>query len=304
MVESESSSEQSIIKESEVETLLNSTPETSIKADEETVEDILTIEKHVPDVSLTVDSELPKDTSSNIIKIEKETEITLSQEIVSEKIIDSIEIKEQTVCKTKEGTSDKIIETRTEDNETGTEIKTSETVISDSNVDTNKSTCETIKEPVEEPPFVEIKIAPTTISDRDSYQVTKEEIKDDLEFIKAKLATPPLPPAKTKRASKEVQQKKQDIKLEEIPSSKDDTTANTIIQKECDTNETTIGGKTEEKEDQKPEEEETVSESVPPIRPERLRKPCGQKRLSVPDWQPPKQSFLNFLLGCFRPTIE
>merc|ERR1712112_14046 len=149
------------------------------------------------------------------------------------------------VCATKEGTSDKIIETRTEDNETGTDIKTSETIISDSNVDTTNSTSETIKEPVEEPPFVEIKIAPTTTSDRDSYQVTKEEIKDDLEFIKAKLATPPLPPAKTKRASKEVQQKKQDVKLEEIPSSKVDKTENTIIQKECDTKETTIGEKTE-----------------------------------------------------------
>jgi hypothetical protein len=48
---------------------------------------------------------------------------------------------------------------------------------------------------------------------KDSFVETKEEIVDDLEFIKAKLTTPPIVPAKAKRASKEV--KEADVKDKE-----------------------------------------------------------------------------------------
>merc|ERR1712117_879799 len=50
-------------------------------------------------------------------------------------------------------------------------------------------------------------------SNRDSYQATKEEIEDSLEFIKAKL-NPPEAPAKTKRASKEIKH----LEEENIPA--------------------------------------------------------------------------------------
>merc|ERR1719352_78844 len=46
-------------------------------------------------------------------------------------------------------------------------------------------------------------VSPRHKRNRDSFVETKEEIVDDLEFIKAKLATPPTAPAKGKRMSKE-----------------------------------------------------------------------------------------------------
>merc|ERR1712013_59624 len=50
-------------------------------------------------------------------------------------------------------------------------------------------------------------------SNRDSYQATKEEIEDSLEFIKAKL-NPPEAPVKTKRLSKEIKH----VEEEDIPA--------------------------------------------------------------------------------------
>ena len=112
---------------------------------------------------------------------------------------------------------------------------------------------------------------------RDSFIEIKEEIVDDLEFIKAKLATPPAAPAKTKAASKDVT---------EMIAVKDDPTEPLEEVEEA-------GGK------DLAAAQEVLREFIPPARPERSRRVTS--RLVVPDWRPPKQTLLGYILNCFRP---
>ena len=113
---------------------------------------------------------------------------------------------------------------------------------------------------------------------RDSFVEIKEEIVDDLEFIKAKLATPPAAPAKAKRASKEVKEiievkevAKEALKEVKEAEGQEPSVAPEVFSKEC----------------------------IPPVRPERSRR--ATSRLVVPDWTPPKQTLLGYIFGCFRP---
>merc|ERR1712051_403381 len=122
-------------------------------------------------------------------------------------------------------------------------------------------------------------VSPRHKRNRDSFVETKEEIVDDLEFIKAKLATPPTAPAKGKRASKEAA---------EIPEA-------TQAAEEPERTKEVV-----EKVEAKPE---FARECIPPVRPQRSRARAGA-RLSVPDWQPPKQTIFDYLISCFKPQAH
>merc|ERR1712158_82418 len=56
----------------------------------------------------------------------------------------------------------------------------------------------------------------------------------------------------------------------------------------------------EEKAEAKPE---FARECIPPVRPQRSRTRPGA-RLSVPDWQPPKQTIFDYLISCFKPQAQ
>merc|ERR1711874_378775 len=49
--------------------------------------------------------------------------------------------------------------------------------------------------------------------------------------------------------------------------------------------------------------QEFARECIPPVRPQRSRTRPGA-RLSVPDWQPPKQTIFDYLLSCFKPQAQ
>merc|ERR1712226_251211 len=134
-------------------------------------------------------------------------------------------------------------------------------------------------------------VSPRHKRNRDSFVETKEEIVDDLEFIKAKLATPPTAPAKGKRASKEAAEIPESTKGTEEPERTKEVVEN--VEK---ANETVK----EEKAEAKPE---FARECIPPVRPQRSRTRPGA-RLSVPDWQPPKQTLLDYLVSCFKPQAH
>ena len=117
---------------------------------------------------------------------------------------------------------------------------------------------------------------------------------DDLEFIKAKLATPPTAPAKGKRASKEAAEIPEATKgTEEKPERTKEVVENVEKEKATETVK-------EEKAEAKPE---FARECIPPVRPQRSRTRAGA-RLSVPDWQPPKQTIFDYLLSCFKPQAQ
>merc|ERR1712018_705352 len=113
------------------------------------------------------------------------------------------------------------------------------------------------------------------------------------EFIKAKLATPPTAPANGKRASKEAAEVPEAVKAAEESGRTTEVVDN--VEKEK-ANETVK----EEKAEAKPE---FARECIPPVRPQRSRTGPGA-RLSVPDWQPPKQTIFDYLIGCFKPQAQ
>merc|ERR1711990_1190206 len=130
-------------------------------------------------------------------------------------------------------------------------------------------------------------VSPRHKRNRDSFVETKEEIVDDLEFIKAKLATPPTAPAKGKRASKEA------AEIPEATEGTKEVVENVEKEKAAETVK-------EEKAEAKPE---FARECIPPVRPQRSRTRAGA-RLSVPDWQPPKQTIFDYLISCFKPQAQ
>merc|ERR1712072_67053 len=134
-------------------------------------------------------------------------------------------------------------------------------------------------------------VSPRHKRNRDSFVETKEGIVDDLEFIKAKLATPPTAPAKGERASKEAAEIPESTKGTEEPERTKEVVEN--VEK---ANETVK----EEKAEAKPE---FARECIPPVRPQRSRTRPGA-RLSVPDWQPPKQTLFDYLVSCFKPQAH
>merc|ERR1712032_1737989 len=127
-------------------------------------------------------------------------------------------------------------------------------------------------------------VSPRHKRNRDSFVETKEGIVDDLEFIKAKLATPPTAPAKDKRASKEAAEIPESTKGTEEPERTKEVVENVEM----------------EKAKEKPE---FARECIPPVRPQRSRTRPGA-RLSVPDWQPPKQTIFDYLISCFKPQAQ
>merc|ERR1712038_1299321 len=137
-------------------------------------------------------------------------------------------------------------------------------------------------------------VSPRHKRNRDSFVETKEEIVDDLEFIKAKLATPPTAPAKGKRASKEVAENPEPVKASEEVEKPKEVVEN-VVEKEK-VNESAEEEKAEAK-------QEFARECIPPVRPQRSRTRPGA-RLSVPDWQPPKQTIFDYLLSCFKPQAQ
>jgi len=145
---------------------------------------------------------------------------------------------------------------------------------------------------------------------RDSFVETKEEIVDNLEFIKAKLSTSPAAPVKAKRASKEpkeevVAEVKPEVKPEvkeevkEVKEVKPKVTEETIVKPKI--SETSELSETK-KESTETKTEEFSRECIPPVRPARSRK--TQARLSVPEWTPPKQSILEYVFSCLKPKVE
>merc|ERR1712126_580839 len=143
---------------------------------------------------------------------------------------------------------------------------------------------------------------------RDSFVETKEEIVDNLEFIKAKLSTSPTAPVKAKRVSQEpkeevVAEVKPEVKpqVKEIKEVKEVKEVITKIKEETvvKPKETTEVSK---KESTETKTEEFSKECIPPVRPARSRK--TQARLSVPEWTPPKQSILEYVFSCLKPKVE
>jgi len=156
---------------------------------------------------------------------------------------------------------------------------------------------------------------------KDSFVETKDGIVDDIEFIKAKLTTPPIAPAKSKRASKEVKEmevnemevkdvevkamevKKEDVKDQTVKvdakevTDKEEVKPKEVIKEEVNSKEDVVleGPSSNEK------KEEFSKECIPPVRPLRSRR--APAKLEVPDWRPPKQSILEYVFGCFRPNI-
>merc|ERR1739844_361919 len=128
--------------------------------------------------------------------------------------------------------------------------------------------------PEEAPPSVALEpttdtppvVSPRHKRNRDSFVETKEEIVDDLEFIKAKLATPPTAPAKGKRASKEAAEIPEATKAAEEPERTKEVVEN--VEKEK-ANETV----NEEKAEAKPE---FARECIPPVSPQRSRARAGE----------------------------
>merc|ERR1712032_1576115 len=147
----------------------------------------------------------------------------------------------------------------------------------------------TVEPTTDTPPVV----SPRHKRNRHTWAETKEEIVDDLEFIKAKLATPPTAPAKGKRTSKEAAEIPEATKGTEEPERTKEAVEN--VEKEK-ANETVK----EEKAESKPE---FARECIPPVRPQRSRTRPGA-RLSVPDWQPPKQTIFDYLISCFKPQAQ
>merc|ERR1711892_429577 len=172
-------------------------------------------------------------------------------------------------------------------------------------------------QPAVEAPASEVKEADTSIeetSNRDSYQATKEEIEDSLEFIKAKLNQPEVPespeatrspavPAKAKRVSTEIKHLGEDeipspppshvvIPLPVVVPSK---TSNVLETKK----ESFAVAPAADKESE-PIVEKFARECIPPVRPERLKR--NSAKINVPDWQPPKQNILTYIFGCFKPS--
>jgi len=136
-------------------------------------------------------------------------------------------------------------------------------------------------------------VSPRHKRNRDSFVETKEEIVDDLEFIKAKLATPPTAPAKGKRTSKEAAEIPEATKETQEAERTKEVVENVEKEKANETVE-------EEKAELKPE---FARECIPPVRPQRSRTRPGA-RLSVPDWQPPKQTIFEYLISCFKPQPQ
>merc|ERR1711892_1144252 len=172
-------------------------------------------------------------------------------------------------------------------------------------------------QPAVEAPASEVKEADTSIeeiSNRDSYQATKEEIEDSLEFIKAKLNQPEVPespeatrspavPAKAKRVSTEIKH----LEEGEIPSPPPShvviplpvvvpsKTSNVLETKK----ESFAVAPAADKESE-PIVQKFARECIPPVRPERLKR--NSAKINVPDWQPPKQNILTYIFGCFKPS--
>ena len=140
---------------------------------------------------------------------------------------------------------------------------------------------------------VNISIEETSI--RDSYQETKEEIEDSLEFIKSKL-NPPEPPAKAKRASKEIKQ----IEEEATPALTPVVIPLPIVvpSKSADVLENKKEIAAIAKKEAEPVVEKFATDCIPPVRPERLKR--NSAKLNVPDWQPPKQNIFSYIFGCFK----
>merc|ERR1719427_2128696 len=139
--------------------------------------------------------------------------------------------------------------------------------------------------------------SPRCHKNRDSFVETKEEIVDDLEFIKSKLATPPETPAaptapvKGKRASKEIKE----VDVTEVKTAEDiKEVLENVEEKGAAAG---VEGKAElAGVECIPPGVECIPpgvECIPPVRPQRTHGRAGA-RLSVPQWQPPRQGPIDY----------
>jgi len=276
----------------------------------EVVEETPEVVEETPEV-VTKIPEVVKETTEAV----KETPEAVKEtpEVVKETLdieLETIDVVNDTPKKAKDAPEmgmkkpEKVMESReeeTEKDEMAQKIK--------ENHDSNEKGISALNEsliPVSEPPFSEVKIEPLTVkteekkTNRDSYEVTKEEIEDSLQFIKSKLSTPPLPPAKSKRSSKELKDStKKENQVAAAPPVVPEVFSiplPVVVKEEKDT--VVKSNEAMEKSKNVPDDNSAV-DCVPPIRPERSRKSC-QKQFSVPDWTPPKQNVFQYILCCFK----
>merc|ERR1711915_580894 len=165
---------------------------------------------------------------------------------------------------------------------------------------TSESPTETTVD-IENPPEVETtKDNGTANINRDSYQATKEEIEDSLEFIKSKLNAPEVP-TKTKRQSKEIKHLDEAEIPPPPPSDVVIPLPVVVPNKSSDVLETKKESEVavlQADKETEPVVEKFATECIPPVRPERLKRHSA--KLNVPDWQPPKQNIFDYIFGCFK----
>ena len=161
---------------------------------------------------------------------------------------------------------------------------------------------------------------------RDSYQLTKEEIEESLSFIKSKLSSTPLPPVKTKRPSGSVvggseagrssvaeapdyepvqplgqltpQPPRQQAQEETVPVPVPlpvpvpvPVVPLPVLVADRQRDATTAAA-----EANGAAQNQFARECIPPVRPMRMKK---GGTLQVPEWRPPKENVFAYFFGCF-----
>lgn len=143
-----------------------------------------------------------------------------------------------------------------------------------------------------------------------TYEATKEEVEQSIDFIKAKLKTPspPIAPPKSHRSAKVAKEApkeviKQQITTEcpEVKEVTEDKNVSAEVVKEVPKTSNKAATPTTKDvhaatETPNAEVKQPVTDTIPPVPPMRKR-----KQLQVNDWRPPRQSLIEYIFGCFVP---
>ena len=258
-----------------------------------------------------------KEESNKTLQEEKKSEMSIEDKVDK---VDPVEIVESKCILDENIPSEPVIEQNRDNDTSVVAVPVNEAPVKECHltevevIPLDPTSAEDISETKEPPAAVlptvmeEIKLRPNAAAlaennaNRDSYQATKEEIEDSLQFIKAKLhptepELSPEAPKKAKRASKEIKTVTETtVEMNNMSEEETRSPFTKPRNKECANTPDNLGessaaagGATVV--------ERMAGDCIPPVRPERVKRQSA--RLDIPDWQPPKNNLFSYIFGCF-----
>ena len=305
--ESETISEKETIKDAD-----EMTNDVDMKADSKIADLQETNTNDKPESDTDVPSKAADNEPTGIVETSAEV---LEPAGEKEKSVEPVKVEKLEEPETKVVKEDQIVEQEKEKVEVSEESTKITEVKVEVNENNDKAAEEKLTATADIEPSENVPTSPAL--SKSSYDATKEEIEDSINFIKNRLsvADPKIPDDTEKQENVEVHEEQKTTRQDAAAEKKEEICQEVnkdVIEKEIETVSDVKQDSKSSVEIPKPEPEiektsvknpegetETAKiDCIPPVRPERQKKGS----VKIPDWSPPKTDFFSYLFGCFKPS--